>query len=73
MTPWPASRRDGRSNRATVARLGAVDVATLPPLPDGSPPSLAAGGATLPLAAGSSRAVAVTVDPTPALMSPPIR
>ena len=52
MTPWPA--RPGvieRSNRATVARLGAVAVTTLPPLPDGSPQSLAAGGASLPLAA----------------------
>ncbi len=52
MTPWP--ERPGvmeRSNRATVARLGAVAVATLPPLPDGSPQSLAAGGASLPLAA----------------------
>ena len=39
-----------RSNRATVARLGGVDVATLPQLRDGSPPSLAAGGAQLPLA-----------------------
>ena len=38
-----------RSNRATIARLGAVDVATLPRLPDGSPGSLAAGGARLPL------------------------
>jgi hypothetical protein len=38
------------SNRATVARLGRVDVATLPLLPDGSPPSLAAAGARLPLA-----------------------
>jgi dethiobiotin synthetase len=51
MTPWP--QRPSvmeRSNRATVARLGVVDVATLPPLPDGSPASLAAGGAQLPLA-----------------------
>ena len=38
-----------RSNRATIARLGGVDVAALPPLPDGSPASLAAGGAALPL------------------------
>jgi hypothetical protein len=38
-----------RSNRATVARLGDVEVATLPPLPDGSPAALAAGGAALPL------------------------
>jgi dethiobiotin synthetase len=52
MTPWPANPSVmQRSNRATVARLGAVDVATLPPLPDGSPESLAAGGTALPLAA----------------------
>jgi dethiobiotin synthetase len=51
MTPWPAEPSIMlRSNRATVARLGAIDVATLPPLTDGSPASLAAGGAALPLA-----------------------
>jgi dethiobiotin synthetase len=50
MTPWPGEPSViERSNRATVARLGAVEVATLPLLPDGSPPSLAAGGAALPL------------------------
>ncbi len=50
MTPWPREPPVvAESNRATVARLGAVEVATLPPLPDGSPPSLAAGGAMLPL------------------------
>jgi dethiobiotin synthetase len=50
MTPWPARPSVmERSNRATVERLGAVGVATLPPLPDGSPRSLAAGGAGLPL------------------------
>jgi len=38
------------SNRATIARLGRVEVATLPHLPDGSPASLAAGGAALPIA-----------------------
>jgi len=50
MTPWPG--RPGvmeRSNRETIARLGAVDVATLSRLADGSPGSLAAGGATLPI------------------------
>jgi dethiobiotin synthetase len=52
MTPWPAEPPAMfESNRATVARLGAVDVSTLPLLPDGSPPSLAAGGAALPLSA----------------------
>ena len=50
ITPWPAAPDTmTRSNRATIERLGAVAVATLPPLPDGSPASLAAGGATLPL------------------------
>jgi dethiobiotin synthetase len=51
MTPWPGEPSViAESNRATIARLGAVDVATLSPLPDGSPPSLAAAGAGLPLA-----------------------
>ena len=50
MTPWPDEPTVmARSNRDTVARLGAVEVATLPRLPDGSPASLAAGGAVLPL------------------------
>ena len=50
MTPWPAEPSVMlESNRATVARLGRVDVATLPLLPDGSPTSLAAAGAGLPL------------------------
>jgi dethiobiotin synthetase len=50
MTPWPARPSAvERSNRATVARLGAVRVDALPPLRDGSPASLAAGGAGLPL------------------------
>jgi dethiobiotin synthetase len=50
MTPWPDEPSVmARSNRETIARLGDVDVAALPLLPDGSPPSLAAGGAALPL------------------------
>jgi dethiobiotin synthetase len=50
MTPWPDEPSVmERSNRATVARLGRVDVAGLAPLPDGSPAALAAGGATLPV------------------------
>jgi len=50
MTPWPPHPSVmERSNRATVARLGATAVATLPPLRDGSPESLAAGGAQLPV------------------------
>jgi dethiobiotin synthetase len=51
VTPWPNDPPlMMRSNRATIARLGGVDVVGLPLLPDGSPASLAAGGATLPLA-----------------------
>jgi dethiobiotin synthetase len=51
MTPWPREPPAiAESNRATVARLGAVEVATLPELPDGAPASLAAAGAELPLA-----------------------
>jgi dethiobiotin synthetase len=50
--PWPeAPSVMEESNRATIARLGRVEVATLPPLPDGSPAALAAGGAALPVAA----------------------
>jgi dethiobiotin synthetase len=50
MTPWPDEPSAiEESNRATVARLGAVAVATLPRLADGSPASLARGGAQLPL------------------------
>ena len=51
LTPWPAAPSVmEESNRATIARLGRVEVATLPHLPDGSPASLAAGGAALPIA-----------------------
>ena len=50
MTPWPGEPSVmEESNRATVARLGAVPVATLPRLADGSPAALAAGGERLPL------------------------
>jgi dethiobiotin synthetase len=50
ITPWPeAPDAMTRSNRATIARLGGAAVAGLPPLPDGTPASLAAGGAALPL------------------------
>jgi dethiobiotin synthetase len=50
MTPWPDEPSVmAESNRATVARLGHVEVATLPLLRDGAPPSLAAAGAGLPL------------------------
>ena len=51
LTPWPAAPSVmEESNRATIARLGSVEVATLAQLPDGSPASLAAGGAALPIA-----------------------
>jgi len=51
LTPWPAAPSVmEESNLATIARLGRVEVATLPHLPDGSPASLAAGGAALPIA-----------------------
>jgi dethiobiotin synthetase len=49
LTPWP--REPGtieRSNRATIERLGAVEVATLELLSELTPPALAAAGATLP-------------------------
>jgi dethiobiotin synthetase len=50
ITPWPDDPPVMvRSNRETIARLGGVEVATLRRLPDGSPESLAAGGARLPL------------------------
>jgi dethiobiotin synthetase len=51
LTPWPDEPSVmEESNRATIARLGAVRVATLPRLNDGSPASLRAGGERLPLA-----------------------
>ena len=51
LTPWPAAPSAmEQSNRATIARLGRVEVATLALLADGSPASLAAGGAALPVA-----------------------
>jgi dethiobiotin synthetase len=50
ITPWPeqpsAMEQD---NRATIARLGNVEVATLPPIPRADPVLLAAAGAQLPL------------------------
>jgi len=50
MTPWPDEPSAmEESNRATVGRLGAVPVVTLPRLADGSPAALAAGGERLPL------------------------
>jgi dethiobiotin synthetase len=50
ITPWPDTPSIiEASNRATIARLGEVAVATLPRLPDATPAALAAGGAELPL------------------------
>jgi len=50
LTPWPeepsAMEHD---NRTTIARLGAVEVATLPVLPRADPALLAAAGGQLPL------------------------
>jgi dethiobiotin synthetase len=50
LTPWP-SEPDliERSNRDTIARLGATDVAVLPRIPRGDPELLAQAGAQLPL------------------------
>jgi dethiobiotin synthetase len=50
LTPWPA--RPGeieRSNRATIAELGGVEIAILPRLASPRPALLAAAGAGLPL------------------------
>ncbi len=50
MTPWPAAPGPvERSNRETVAALGAVPVAGLPTVRAPEPPALAAAGAHLPL------------------------
>lgn len=50
MTPWPEEPSAMEAdNRATVARLGEVEVATLPRLPRAEPALLAEAGARLPL------------------------
>jgi dethiobiotin synthetase len=50
LTPWPTEPSAmEQDNRATIARLGDVDVATLPPLPGADPGVLAEAGASLPL------------------------
>ena len=50
LTPWPeAPGQIERSNHATIATLGATDVATLPALADAGAAGLAAAGAGLPL------------------------
>ncbi len=50
LTPWPAAPAAlERSNRATIAALGDVPVATLAELRDATPAGLAAAGVALPL------------------------
>jgi dethiobiotin synthetase len=50
ITPWPDSPSElERDNRATIERLGAVEVATLVRLPRADPALLARAGAALPL------------------------
>jgi dethiobiotin synthetase len=52
LTPWPAApTMMQESNRATIAALGGVPVATLSPLSSFTPAALARAGATLPIAA----------------------
>jgi dethiobiotin synthetase len=50
MTPWPDQPSVmEQDNRATVAQLGEVEVATLPALPRADVALLATAGAQLPL------------------------
>jgi dethiobiotin synthetase len=50
LTPWPAAPSAlEEDNRATIARLGEVEVVTLPTLPHADPELLAEAGAALPL------------------------
>ncbi len=49
LTPWSSPGALEESNRATIAALGAVEVATLATLSEATPASLAAAGAALPL------------------------
>ncbi len=49
LTPWPAAPSEiERSNLATIARIGGIEVATLAALAELSTPALAAAGAALP-------------------------
>jgi dethiobiotin synthetase len=51
LTPWPAAPSEmERSNRATIAALGRVEVATLGLVPRPEPAALAAAAAAFPLA-----------------------
>jgi dethiobiotin synthetase len=50
LTPWPdAPSAMEQDNRATIAQLGDVEVATLPRLPRADPALLARAGSALPL------------------------
>ncbi len=50
LTPWPDAPSDmERSNRETIERLGAAEVATLPPIARADPALLAGAGSALPL------------------------
>jgi dethiobiotin synthetase len=50
LTPWPSAPNTiERSNRTTIARLGSVAVATLPPIARADPDLLAAAGSRLPI------------------------
>ena len=50
LTPWPDQPTTiERSNRDTIARLGGVEVATLPPIEGPDPRPLAKAGAELPI------------------------
>jgi dethiobiotin synthetase len=49
ITPWSSPSTVEESNRATIAALGAVEVATLATLSEATPATLAAAGASLPL------------------------
>jgi len=49
LTPWPPEPSElQRSNRETIARMGAVEVQTLAPVPGPDLPDLARAGADLP-------------------------
>lgn len=50
MTPWPEQPSTmEEDNRATIARLGAIEIATLPRMPHASPNLLIGAGDTLPI------------------------
>jgi len=50
LTPWPADPDEvPRSNRQTIARLGAIDVHTLAPIAEPRPDLLARAGTRLPI------------------------